>query len=95
MLESQSRIINFKIMTMTRNTDKLNEEEIEKAITAYHQIIDMEQGIEKCQETIELIQEAAAMAISKTPEKEEEIISVYQPRVDYFVNKIKEKVHVN
>lgn len=92
MLKSQSRIIDFKIMALTRYDNKLSEKKIQTAITSYQEIIDMEQGIQKCEETIELIQEAAASTISKTPEKEDDILSVFQPRVDYFVNKIKEKV---
>ena len=45
---------------------------------------------------IELIREAISIAVMKSPEKNElEIQNIYQPRLVYFENKIKEKVNLN
>ena len=79
-------------MVKTELNNTLTNDEMEKTINSYQTMMKLEKDIDRCKETIELIQEAATVEISKDPENEERIMIIYQPRVDHFVGKIKEKV---
>ena len=65
-------IIDFKIMVKTELNNTLTNDEMEKTITSYQTMIKLEQDIDRCKETIELIQEAATVEISKDPENKRE-----------------------
>lgn len=76
---------------MATDTTSLMEGEIENTVVAYHQIEQLKNGIEHCQETIDLIHEAIAVELSKEPEKEEEIIQTFATRLQHFGEKIKQR----
>lgn len=63
-------------------------------VKTYLEIDELQQAIEEHQSTIELIQEAAAMEITKDPENEDKIVETFKPRCEYFKDKIELKVNV-
>lgn len=93
LLEKHCQILDLKIAA---NENMSSGEEVEeKLINAYNSINDFDEKIEEYEATIELIQEAMAIELSKENSTEDEIIAIYQPRIDHFVEKIKIKVKNN
>lgn len=86
-MEKECQIFDIKINAKLQPTNA----EIE-VIQVYNKISHLEEDIKEHHNTLDLIQEAITMQISKSPEKEDEILEVYKPRTDFFSKKIIEKV---
>lgn len=86
LLESTCKILDIKF-----NASKENQNE-ENLLAVCSEIGDLEKKIEENHETVEMIQEAAALAISKDPEREDEIMAVFKPRIEFFQAKLKSRV---
>ena len=58
----------------------------------YHAILALEKTIENHLETIELIQYAIIEEVNLNPENEETIFGIFNPRIEFFQEKIQTKV---
>ena len=89
LLEASSQIVDLKILAKTTEGD-------EKSIMDTYNIIqDLEDKIMDNEKTIELIEEAMAIELTKAENDEDRvqtILDVYKPRIDHFNGKIVEKV---
>lgn len=86
LLESTCKILDIKYNALKEDQDE------ENLLAVYSEICDLEKSIEKNQGTIEMIHEAAAIAISKEPENEKNIMAIFKPRIDFYQNTLKNKV---
>ena len=57
----------------------------------YHAILALEETIENHLETIELIQYAIIEEVNFNPENEEKIFGIFNPRIEFFQEKIQTK----
>ena len=60
-------------------------------INNYDEIQNLEQAINTNRDILDMIYDAAAMYLSKYPEREEEIQRRYQPRIELFEKKIEDQ----
>lgn len=81
--------MDLKIISLKNTNEHSNIDELVEQITQ------LETDINLHQETIEMIQEAATLAISTTPEEEEKILNIYTPRIRHFQELIIKKVFNN
>ena len=81
-----------KILDIKYHATKDNNQSEEHLLAVCNEIGELENSIEESHNTIEMIHEAAAVAISKAPEKEDEIMEVFKPRIEFFQEKLRNKV---
>ena len=86
-MEKECKIIDLKITVKT--------DEAEEVIECYEKLEVLQKDINNHINTIEQIQESAAIEISKNKEKEEEITDIFKFRIDHFYELIKLKVSLN
>ena len=70
----------------------MDNEQSNDIIETYHAILALEKTIENHIETIELIQYAIIHEVTLNPENEEAIFGIFNPRVEFFQEKIQSKV---
>jgi len=90
LLEMHCKLLDLKLYYNDEKRDTT--QDINETIQAYQQITTFEESIDSHQSTIEMIEEAMSFEISKDPENEDNIIDIFKPRIDHFINKIKSKV---
>ena len=96
MLENSCEIIDMKIAgQMAIQRKELDQHGYNKFINIQQELMTYTKDIGNFEDKIELIRETVTTEILKCPEKEEVIRSVYEPRMEYFENKRKEKVNTN
>lgn len=92
MLEASSQIVDLKIQAKTTDGDEAT------IMNTYNLIQDLEDKITDNVKTIDLIEEAMAIQLTKAENEEnriQAILDVYKPRIDHFNEKIVEKVKIN
>lgn len=76
LLESACKVLDIKY-----NAPKENENDLPAVCI---DIGELERNIEVNHKTIDMIHETAALSISKDPEREEEIMTVFRIRIQFF-----------
>ena len=95
MLENDCLILDIKMTGMAAiKENKLTSEEYEKHIDAYNRVTQLNFTITDCEEKVDLVIDAISLNICKDPKNEEKIRSSYQPRLDFLLKKIQEKVSI-
>ena len=79
---------------MALKNNEFDKNEFNNRIEACNKIKDLEQMIASCEEKNKLVQVAISLAILHEPEKNEYIRSIYEPRIEYAINKLGEKGNI-
>ena len=89
-LEDQCQIIDVKISA--KSCINCDDSEYSNFIEVQTKIRKVEYEIGDCQEKINLVHDALSANILRSPENEEEICKIYNPRIEFLNKKLKEKV---
>jgi len=81
-------VLDLKIIVATDQTHH----EMETMLQIYNDIEDLQSQINSHENTIQLIEEAMIIEMSRENNNEETIINTFQPRIEHFIDKIKTKV---
>lgn len=93
-MESECYEIDLELASMMTSTDENVASEIfEKYITDCQTIKSLERSIETYNEQISLIADVVISQIAATPEREDEIKAIYDPRTEYLNKRKEEKVN--
>lgn len=93
LLEQQCHILDFKLAgTSAILNKKISEEEYNKIENRRIELINLEKQIEDTEETIHLISNAVEIEILKSETPYEEIVNIYEPRIQFFNKKLDSKV---
>ena len=90
MLENECFFLDIKLSVEVGGCN--DEEEYNKVIEAFKKLKQLEESLVDSEEKLVLINEAIVINITKTPEDEDKIKSIYQPRIDYMTTTINKKV---
>jgi len=93
MMESECYEIDLELASMMTSTDEHVASEIfQKYITDLQTIKSLERSIETYNEQISLIADVVISQIADTPEREDEIKTIYDPRTEYLNKRKEEKI---
>lgn len=81
-------MLDLKVIVATDQTHN----ELETMLKIYSDIENLQSQINSYENTIQLIEEAMVIEISKGKENENTVINTFQPRIEHFTDKIKTKV---
>lgn len=93
MLEFECHLLDIKIACeIGMKNQTINQEDFDKFVEVQSKIKECELKVEDLHNKIELVRSAIDNHIINEPEKEEEIKSVYEPRIELLHVKLTEKV---